>query len=34
LLHAGIVFKILCEDCDLHTVLRLPRGTSPHTARA
>src|SRR5664280_2134090 len=21
------VFKILCEDCDLHTVLRLPRGT-------
>jgi len=24
---AGQVFKILCEDCDLHTVLRLPRGT-------
>jgi type I restriction enzyme M protein len=24
---AGDVFKILCEDCDLHTVLRLPRGT-------
>jgi type I restriction enzyme M protein len=24
---AGEVFKILCEDCDLHTVLRLPRGT-------
>ncbi len=24
---AGEVFRILCEDCDLHTVLRLPRGT-------
>jgi type I restriction enzyme M protein len=24
---AGEVFKILCEECDLHTVLRLPRGT-------
>jgi type I restriction enzyme M protein len=24
---AGEVFKILCADCDLHTVLRLPRGT-------
>ena len=24
---AGEVFKILCEDCELHTVLRLPRGT-------
>jgi type I restriction enzyme M protein len=24
---AGEVFKIVCEDCDLHTVLRLPRGT-------
>ena len=24
---AGEVFKILCEDCNLHTVLRLPRGT-------
>lgn len=24
---AGEVFKILMEDCDLHTVLRLPRGT-------
>jgi type I restriction enzyme M protein len=24
---AGEVFKVLCEDCDLHTVLRLPRGT-------
>jgi type I restriction enzyme M protein len=24
---AGEVFKILVEDCDLHTVLRLPRGT-------
>lgn len=24
---AGEVFKILCEDCALHTVLRLPRGT-------
>jgi type I restriction enzyme M protein len=24
---AGEVFEILVEDCDLHTVLRLPRGT-------
>jgi type I restriction enzyme M protein len=24
---AGEVFKILMEDCELHTVLRLPRGT-------
>jgi type I restriction enzyme M protein len=24
---AGEVFRILTEDCDLHTVLRLPRGT-------
>jgi type I restriction enzyme M protein len=24
---AGDAFRILCEDCDLHTVLRLPRGT-------
>ncbi len=24
---AGAVFKILTEDCDLHTVLRLPNGT-------
>lgn len=24
---AGAVMKILAEDCDLHTVLRLPRGT-------
>jgi type I restriction enzyme M protein len=24
---AGEVFKILTEDCDLHSVLRLPRGT-------
>lgn len=24
---AGEVFKVLCEDCDLHTVLRLPDGT-------
>jgi len=24
---AGDVFKILMEDCDLHTVLRLPKGT-------
>lgn len=24
---AGGVFKILTEDCDLHTILRLPRGT-------
>jgi type I restriction enzyme M protein len=24
---AGEVFKILCEECDLHSVLRLPRGT-------
>jgi type I restriction enzyme M protein len=24
---AGDVFRVLLEDCDLHTVLRLPRGT-------
>ena len=24
---AGEVFKLVCEDCTLHTVLRLPRGT-------
>jgi type I restriction enzyme M protein len=24
---AGAVFEILTQDCDLHTVLRLPRGT-------
>ena len=24
---AGEVFKIIAEDCDLHTVLRLPNGT-------
>src|SRR5437870_13624952 len=24
---AGEVFQIVTEDCDLHTVLRLPRGT-------
>jgi len=24
---AGAIFKILTEDCDLHTVLRLPNGT-------
>ncbi|WP_421909036.1 N-6 DNA methylase [Methanolacinia petrolearia] len=24
---AGEVFKVLCEDCNLHTVLRLPDGT-------
>ena len=24
---AGEMFKVLCEDCDLHTVLRLPDGT-------
>jgi type I restriction enzyme M protein len=29
---AGEVFKILMEDCDVHTVLRCPRGTfSPYT---
>jgi type I restriction enzyme M protein len=29
---AGEVFKVLMEDCDLHTVLRLPGGTfSPYT---
>lgn len=29
---AADVFKILMEDCDLHTVLRLPRGTfSPYS---
>jgi type I restriction enzyme M protein len=35
---AGEVFKVLCEDCDLHTVLRLPDGTftpySPGTKTA
>src|SRR5262249_7599015 len=24
---AGDVFRVLLEDCDLHTVIRLPRGT-------
>jgi type I restriction enzyme M protein len=29
---AGDVFKVLMEDCELHTVLRLPRGTfSPYS---
>lgn len=29
---AGEVFEVLMEDCDLHTVLRLPRGTfSPYS---
>ena len=29
---AGDVFEILMQDCDLHTVLRLPRGTfTPYT---
>lgn len=29
---AGEVFKVLMEDCDLHTVLRCPRGTfSPYS---
>ncbi|HTW90957.1 MAG TPA: class I SAM-dependent DNA methyltransferase [bacterium] len=29
---AGEVFKVLTEDCDLHTVLRLPNGTfSPYS---
>jgi type I restriction enzyme M protein len=29
---AGEVFEVLTEDCDLHTVLRLPRGTfSPYS---
>lgn len=29
---AGDIFRVLMEDCDLHTVLRLPRGTfSPYT---
>jgi len=29
---AGQVFKVLTEDCDLHTVLRLPNGTfSPYS---
>lgn len=29
---AGEIFKILTQDCDLHTVLRLPRGTfTPYT---
>lgn len=31
---AGEVFRFLTEDCDLHTVLRLPRGSSRPTARA
>lgn len=31
---AGEVFKILTEDCNLHTVLRLPNGTfSPYSPR-
>jgi type I restriction enzyme M protein len=31
-LQAGDVLKVLAEDCDLHTVLRLPRGTfSPYS---
>ena len=30
---AGDVFKVLMEDCEVHTVLRLPRGTfSPYSA--
>ena len=30
---AGEVFKVLMEDCDVHTVLRCPRGTfAPYTA--
>jgi type I restriction enzyme M protein len=24
---AGEVFKVICEECDLHTILRLPNGT-------
>ncbi|MFA5890960.1 MAG: N-6 DNA methylase [Actinomycetota bacterium] len=29
---AGEIFEVLMEDCDLHTVVRLPRGTfSPYT---
>jgi type I restriction enzyme M protein len=29
---AGEIFRVLLEDCDLHTVLRCPRGTfSPYT---
>jgi|SRR5579862_919535 len=29
---AGEVFRVLMEDCDVHTVLRLPRGTfNPYT---
>jgi type I restriction enzyme M protein len=29
---AGEIFKVLMEDCDLHTLLRLPRGTfSPYS---
>ncbi len=29
---AGEVFQVLMEDCDVHTVLRCPRGTfSPYT---
>jgi type I restriction enzyme M protein len=32
---AGEVFKILMEDCNVHTVLRCPRGTfAPYTAGA
>ncbi len=31
-IQAADVFKVLTEDCDLHTVLRLPRGTfSPYS---
>jgi len=30
---AGEVFRVLMEDCDVHTVLRCPRGTfAPYTA--
>ena len=30
---AGEIFRVLMEDCDVHTVLRCPRGTfSPYTA--
>jgi type I restriction enzyme M protein len=30
---AGEIFKVLMEDCDVHTVLRCPRGTfAPYTA--
>ncbi len=32
---AGEVFKVLMEDCDVHTVLRCPRGTfTPYTRGA